>query len=663
MPYNTKYRGQFSTINGDTCQIDFKFDGYLGATTFITLAGDPLTIEKPAKKFDEPIFSGGATVRVLPESFLQMKDLFGGGELSVKVVISLNSDIIFQGFVVPVLYEDPYNGLNTPVQIPISDGLSHLKHTNTYLPPTNQSLVSILEIVQENLKLTGLNLPLRIHDNLRDQSHGSYEPLSQTYVHRNILQAPGDDPITAYDMLKDLLLVKNCRLYQHNNSWFLERITDLYDGTFLHDYDSYPAGLYDDSNRVRQSISKSLFDLRTDVKVVGDSSLSFERGKKTINIEQEIDRLENWINWSALYDNAGNYPAAGAKVDGWYPIPDPSDITGIELSDQVEFQKETAGTHEGRIRFTGGDLAPHIVGAFDRPQIGYGWPTMGTKIRVTGSDTKRKLNVKMSVANADISGNSKITLAAGLAVHVVNDDLDFWIKAVNSSLKHSTDFGGQMQMMIKYNHLTVGEGGDAEFAWEIDLSGLGPIFRESNDVWVYLTPTYSTADHIEIKEFEDNKFTYPRFDPSTSYIKELQINVEPEEDIDNVLQGIIDQDNIEAHKRSIRLHNTNRHEYYNNLYDADWNLLQSWDDADGLGPMTIQERLLHDLFQFYQKPRYSLKVKVKHDEPIEPHAIFNDPAIDNSRKFMIRGMVWDVKWNKYSLDLIEHVGYDGAIIN
>jgi hypothetical protein len=563
---------------------------------------------------------------------------------------------------VPVLYEDPYNGLNTPVQIPVSDGLSHLKHVDTYLPPVNQSLVAVLEIVHENLKQTGLQLPLKIHDNLRDASHGSYEPLSQTFIHRNILQKPGDDPITAYDMLQDLLLVKNCRLYQHNNAWYLERITDLYDGTFLHDYDSYPAGLYADSNRIRQSISKSLYNLRTDVKVVGDSSLSFERGMKTINVEQEIDRLDNWLNWNALFDGAGSYSQSGAPVDGWYPIPDITNMLDIDLSNGVEFLQETTGTHAGRIRFKGGDLAPYALGLFERPTAGYGWPVMGTKVRITSDDTSRKLNVKMVVANADTDNNSKITLASGLAVRVVNNDLDFWIKAVDSSLKHSTDFDGKMHLMMKYSHLTVGEGGDAEFSWEIDLSSLGTIFREVNDVFVYITPTYSRPDHFEIKEFEDRNFT-SIFTPSTSYIKELEINVEPEQDIDNVLQGVIDQDNVEAHKRKIRLHNTNRHEYYNNLYDADWNLLEKWDDADGLGAMTVQERLLQDLFQFYQKPRFALSVTIKHNEQIEPYDIFNDPAIDNNRKFMIRGMIWDVKWNKYQLDLVEHVGYDGAIIN
>jgi hypothetical protein len=635
----------------------------MGETTFITLAGDPLTIEKPAKKFDEPIFSGGATVSVLPESFLQMQDVFGGGERSVKVVIYLSNDIIFQGYVVPSLYEDPYTGLNTPVQIPVSDGFSYLRYVNTYLPPLSQSLVSVLEVIQENLKLTGLELPLKILDKLEDDSQEVGGPLMQTHIHRNILQVPGDDPITAYDMLKDLLLIKNYRLYQHNSAWYLERITDLYDGTFLHNYRTFPPGLYDIPSMDVSNVDKELYYLRTDVKVVGDSSLSYERGKKTINIEQEIDRMDNWINWNALYDGAGTYPTAGAPVDDWYPIPNPSSITGIELSDGVEFEQVVSGVHEGRIRFKGGELATHMFGSFDRPDVGYGWPTMGTKIRITDDDTRRKLNVKMVVANSDISGNQKITLVSGLAVRVVNNDLDFWIKSVDSSLNHSADFDGQMHMMMQYKQLTVGESGEAEFRWEIDLSGLGPIFREVNDVWIYISPTYSAAGHIDIEGHEDNLFTSPRFSPSLSYIKELEVNVEPEEDIDNVLQGIISLDNVEAHKRSIRLHNTGRYEYYNNLYDAEWNLLEQWDDADGLGPMTIQERLLHDLFQFYQKPRYSLKVTVKHDEQIEPHAIFNDPAIDNSRKFMIRGMIWDVKWNKYQLDLIEHVGYDGAIIN
>jgi hypothetical protein len=637
-------------------------NGYSGAITNIKLAGEPLTIEKPRKKFDEPIFSGGATVRVLPQSFLPMKDLFGGGELSVKILITLDGLVIFNGFVVPVLYNDPYTGLPEVIEIPATDGLSHLKNVDTYIPPLGD-FVSILELIQENLSKTGLELPLRIRDLLKDASHSTGDPLSQTKILVKSLTSKGE-PLKAYEVIENVLLAKYSRLYQHEGKWWVERISDIHDGLST----SFNYEAYDFNSKTPntpEQLNNSIKHLRTDVKITEARSLSYERGTKEIYVEQELEDFASWWNFKELWEITT--PPSAIPTDTAGTIPSPN-VRQFRKNETIELFHTTNSGYAGRLEFEGVDLPS---GAPTQ------WDTLATRIKIAYDENsptpfEDEIVVKMTYLHSFYTPNNENAYMSGLAVRVKNDTEDFFIyKNIQPNFEDfRRDTSGNQRLILKGVKKKIENSGGSSttkstHTWNIPISDFKNFLEADNDVFLYLTPVYYNGGTL-LKENEDDKFNKANFNTYMVYLENLEIFINKGNDPNNKLVGIIDEKNVGETGVDIIYSNLKDFAFIGDLFSSDWVFADKWSTANdniAIGNLTIQERLIHDLFQFYQKPRFKLSLECKPSDQLHPAQIFKDNEIDPDRKFMIDGLIWNVKWNRYALNLIEHVGFDGVTIN
>jgi hypothetical protein len=520
-------------------------------------------------------------------------------------------------------------------------------------------------LIQENLKLTGLELPLRVRDLLKDSNHGVGDPLSQTQVLVRSLTDDKDIPLTAYEVIENLLMAKFSRLYQHEGKWFVERVPDIHDGSgtsfnyTTYDFDSETPG-------TPEGVSNEIIQLRSGIKVAGDSrSLSYERGTKELIVEQELEDFASWLNFGELWEKTdipNTIPADNAGQ-----ISNPS-VREVRKNNTIDLFHTTNSGYAGRLEFLGDDLP---AGAPTQ------WDALSTRIKLAYDENspvpfEDELVVKITYIHSTFTPNDSYAYMSGLGVRVKNSTEDFYIKKnIQPEFEdYRKDTSGDQRLILDGVKKKIENSGGSStsrstHSWTIPLGDFKNYLEADNDIFLYITPIHRKSGDL-LEADEDDHFNDGNFSPYMVYLEDIEIYIKKGNDPDNVLSGTIDEGNVGKTDVDLIYSNLNDYAFKNDLYSSDWVFANKWSAAGddvSIGELTVQERLIHDLFQFYQKPRYRLSIETKPDGQLHPAQIFKDDAIDTDRKFMIQGMVWNVKWNKYQLNLIEHVGYDGANLN
>lgn len=135
---------------------------------------------------------------------------------------------IFEGFIEPDIYQEPYSPPPYLVKIRAVDGLVRLKKTD--FSPALSSPAKQLDIILYCLNQIGLDLNLNIICDiyeLRMTQTGS--PFA--FAYNNLNAFPVDSkgkPKNCYDVLKAFMLVYGCRLFQYNGEWMIVRLAELF---------------------------------------------------------------------------------------------------------------------------------------------------------------------------------------------------------------------------------------------------------------------------------------------------------------------------------------------------------------------------------------------------------------------------------------------------
>lgn len=145
-------------------------------------------------------------------------DLFTGDETRFRVEF-YNEDtqeIYWKGFLLPDAYEEPYKVGPIDVSFMATDGLGRLK--GKFLPDDfYEEEKSVIEIITECLKLTGLDLDYRFSPAIENSQQKDY---NQIYIDTSLYI--DDDKEDAYTILEDLFTSMLCVIYQAENYWNIE---------------------------------------------------------------------------------------------------------------------------------------------------------------------------------------------------------------------------------------------------------------------------------------------------------------------------------------------------------------------------------------------------------------------------------------------------------
>lgn len=223
-----KYDTSFKNEQGKRYRVEIIDDSYKLPSMELELGPDAVVVTRPKKKITDPIFSMGATIQVWCNKDFEYTSLFATPEQTNQVVIGCDGQVLFRGWVEPNLYEEEFMAPPYLITIPAADGLASLEN---YYPEgmAGTGLVSLLDIIRNCLRCTGMNLPINIACGLNTGGNEDNRLFEKTFVEKDSLRS-FKDGVYEYDnaqkLLEDVLKPFSCRIYQSGGEWHIERIKD-----------------------------------------------------------------------------------------------------------------------------------------------------------------------------------------------------------------------------------------------------------------------------------------------------------------------------------------------------------------------------------------------------------------------------------------------------
>lgn len=230
-----KYWGEYRDVNGLVFRAEIVVDSFNGVASEMCFAEEAIKISYPEKEIHEPIFSCGASLHVRCTEAWQYLDLFSTSERSSRVIIYRARKVIFHGYVEPNLYESEWRKPPYTITIPATDGLAALEN---YTPEIGNEfgMVELMKIIKSCLAETRLNLPIMVCCKLVE---GDPELITGTifegmYIEGETIKSVKNgiyESDNSHKILSDVLRQFNCRIYQANNTWYIERVKDKCTGS------------------------------------------------------------------------------------------------------------------------------------------------------------------------------------------------------------------------------------------------------------------------------------------------------------------------------------------------------------------------------------------------------------------------------------------------
>lgn len=156
--------------------------------------------------------------------------LFTGSETRYKVLLKDISDIndvklIWQGFLLPEQFSEPYQSASFFVDFIATDGIGRIKSSD-FLVNKIASKKSVLNVLQQCLSVTGLVLPINFSPAIVNSGFNldylDLEVDTLSYINGNSIKSN-------YDVLVGVLKSIGCKLLQYNAEWYVVGLTRFSD--------------------------------------------------------------------------------------------------------------------------------------------------------------------------------------------------------------------------------------------------------------------------------------------------------------------------------------------------------------------------------------------------------------------------------------------------
>ena len=152
------------------------------------------------------------------DSDLYYAHLFSGNEKKYNVVMAdQDGNILWNGFLLPDEYSEPYTVGTFYVNFTATDGLGRLKGVK--LPVSFYTArQSAVKVLSDCLLQTGLSLPIYIDPAIVNDGAGSH--WEKLYVDASVWYEV-ENRSDCYQILEDVLTLMSCRIFQQENIWYI----------------------------------------------------------------------------------------------------------------------------------------------------------------------------------------------------------------------------------------------------------------------------------------------------------------------------------------------------------------------------------------------------------------------------------------------------------
>ena len=300
------YKGYFKDDNGNDCAVYIKKDSYAGAETEVTMGAEPVVIKWVGDTDDktEHIKASECYLEFVTETSMQFLSLFLEPVKTYRVEIYRGVDPIWNGFVNPEYYSEPF--IHTPyiTTIHCTDGLADLKNTPFPIPGYTSSdfKQTVISYISTCLEQIGGDSTLDIYNavnvicNTPTDGIVSARIMEYLYIDYRSIQDETGAFWSCYDVLNEIMAAFNARLYQSGYQWWIERIDQKHDTFRVEVYDL--SGMYKSTIAARdeQVALTSITPAKVIRFVNTPAQLEINPAYKSFDIEQDYQHRTNFIN-------------------------------------------------------------------------------------------------------------------------------------------------------------------------------------------------------------------------------------------------------------------------------------------------------------------------------------------------------------------------------
>ncbi|WP_370214796.1 PKD domain-containing protein [Mesoflavibacter profundi] len=228
-------------------------------------------------------------------------DLFTGDEQRYKVEFRRETDdfLIWQGFLLPDSYNEPYTNGTFYVDFEAVDGLGRLK--GKYLPEDFYTTEkSVVEIVCKCLELTGLQMDLIFAPGIDNKVEKDW---SKIYLHGSMF-TDKDKQQDAYKVLQTIVEDTISCVYQKLGVWYFEGLNKrnlLSYEAYKYNFDGSFVNIENIQKVVRDIVGKTLQTPRVDV-ITPYNKIAITHEREKLGFKPTVSKEENdgWVVGAAV---------------------------------------------------------------------------------------------------------------------------------------------------------------------------------------------------------------------------------------------------------------------------------------------------------------------------------------------------------------------------
>ena len=667
--YNTKYYANFYSKNGDTHgALYFKKKDYTGQIIHVKLAKNGLQYKSELNDWlSSNIVNQSLSISLFNdnEDFDFYNDLMELGERDFIVEVSFydenNNNIkLFKGWLNSELVEQRYLN-NSTIRLTASNYLSKLTDKYAEVVKYNKP-DTFINILYYTLQLTGGNKDIYVNNKLKPHyllTDASKSCFNTSGINPEVFWKNNEDRDSGQEIITSILKPFDSYLYAWNDSWYIERFGDLWNGTDTKEYIKYDQNTtcdacfdYDFTDEgTRVSVSEPSMNL-CDLTITGKSQiLKMTPGLKELSVTTKPKKFINMFpvdfrhstHWENVTTRSFLEPInRGISVHDYN---DPSlGLISTYMSNWNEKYKDIY--HYVYHNLYGTDAQLKLNNGYDT-NLFCRYYGLATQFRVSIPDNNDSYKLNISYKwNPSVDDEARYWHWKNR--YFLGYKLYWWLMDGTGGISATSNF--YIKQDSSDNWYRTGTG----YNW---AAGPNEIIVNKEDV-DQNTGTYTVNIEIPLTDVSGlthvNKYltfgigraTYETNNPSehyTAYVKntkigDINIQLDTKEQ-ENELKGTLDNDFINKQKIDLKLYDGDDYSYSNSILtrqDLD-TMTDTWyeegeDYATESYPLTMH--ILRERLKTFNKNRKTFEATFIHKGPLKPFTLFNDDN-DSSIKYML----------------------------
>jgi len=275
MSYGLKYTVTFrdEVLSNNLYKINIYASGYGGSAQSMICSGNPISLAYKKQDLISPILGSELTIGIMSTTNGEYLEFSNAAPLAyyADVLQSTNNgssySTYWSGVNTTDAYSEPYDNAPYAINLKFNCGLGELQfrryeNSGTLLNGNEQVILTIANCLSFLPYQKNVREIINIREDTMQDTSGLFE---QLYINDLTFQENADDgamhgkPCQA--ILNDVLTSLNCRMYQANNMWYIERIWER-THTSLTYFDYTPTGVMQNPPYTYSHIGTGSFDPR-----------------------------------------------------------------------------------------------------------------------------------------------------------------------------------------------------------------------------------------------------------------------------------------------------------------------------------------------------------------------------------------------------------------